>query len=360
MRTLAAIVCCLTLSFAQQPNRVIGAVTAKAADKLTVKTDAGASVEVAVTPETKVVRIPPGETSLAKATPITFADVNEGDRVLARTNQIIVMSKSDLDQKQAAERAEWQKRGAAGKVTALGDNSVTIKNTAGQSLTITTTQKTTFRRYAPDSVKFSDAKPSSYSELKIGDQVRVLGDRSGDAITAETLVSGEFHNIAGTITSIDPAAGIIKLTNLETKKPVTVKVNSDSVSRKLPPMMAQMMAARMNGTVSANPNPAAPASGAPPASGGAPGGPGGAPGRSGGFGGGGGPRDIGQMLERMPALSLSELKPGDAVIVASTVGTDASQATAITVLAGVEPLLTGPASDRRLSGPWTFDINIMP
>ena len=70
--------------------------------------------------------------------------------------------------------------------------------------------------------------------------------------------------------------------------------------------------------------------------------------------------DLGQMLERMPALNLSELKAGDAVIVASTVGSDTSKATAIAVLAGVEPLLTGPASDRRLSGPWNMDINIVP
>lgn len=351
MRYILAILCLCGLSYAQ--TRVMGEVTAKTADKLTVKTDAGTSVEVAVTPETKVVKVPPGETSLAKATAITLADINQGDRVLARTNQIIVMSKSDLDQKQAGERAEWQKRGAAGKVTALGDNSVTIKPTAGPNLTLTTTDKTKFRRYAPGSVKFSDAKPSSYSELKIGDQVRVLGDRSGETIAAETLVSGEFHNIAGTVVSVDPAAGVIKLTDLQTKKPVAVKVNSDSVARRLPPMVAQMMASRMNGTVSANAGgegqaPSGAGPGAGMRQGGGPGGP------------GGGQRDIGQMLERMPALNISELKAGDAVIVASTVGTDASEATAITVLAGVEPLLTGPASDRRLSGPWNFDINIMP
>ena len=90
-----------------------------------------------------------------------------------------------------------------------------------------------------------------------------------------------------------------------------------------------------------------------------PGGPGGGPGGR-GFGGPGGSRDLGQMLERMPDLNLSELKPGDALIVASTTGSDPSTATAIAVLAGVEPLLTGPPSDRRLSGPWSLDVNIAP
>jgi hypothetical protein len=66
------------------------------------------------------------------------------------------------------------------------------------------------------------------------------------------------------------------------------------------------------------------------------------------------------MLERMPALNVADLKPGDALIIASTAGSDPSRTTAIAVLAGVEPLLTGPAADGRLNGPWNFDINIVP
>jgi hypothetical protein len=68
------------------------------------------------------------------------------------------------------------------------------------------------------------------------------------------------------------------------------------------------------------------------------------------------------MIERMPAVQLSELKPGDAIIVASTAGADPSTATAITVLAGVEPLLTAPRQQegRALGGAWNFDINIVP
>ena len=81
-------------------------------------------------------------------------------------------------------------------------------------------------------------------------------------------------------------------------------------------------------------------------------------GRMGGRGG-----DFSQMVERMPAFSLSELKPGDAIIVASSVGPDPNRITAITLLAGVEPLLTGPAgqgNNRQLNASWNFDINIVP
>jgi hypothetical protein len=319
-------------------------VESKTADQITVKTDSGQTVKVPVTPETKVLRVPPGETSLAKAASIALSDINTGDRVLARTNQIIVMSKSDLQQKQAAEKAEWQKRGVAGKIVAIAGDSITITTPAGQRTNVSTTPKTTVRRYAPESVRFSDAKPSSFADMKVGDQVRVLGDRNGDAVAAEVIVSGAFRNFAATVLSVDKSAGEIKVTDLQTKKPVTVKVDSDSLVRRMPPMMAQMMASRRS---------AAPPEGAPA------GAPAPAPPKEGGMRARGS-RDIGQMLERMPALDLSELKPGDALIVASTAGSDPSRSTAIAVLAGVEPLLTGPAADGRLNGPWNFDIDIAP
>lgn len=69
--------------------------------------------------------------------------------------------------------------------------------------------------------------------------------------------------------------------------------------------------------------------------------------------------DMQQMLERMPVLTLAELKAGDALIIASTAGNDAGQVTAITLLAGVEPILTAtPAGNRQvLMGSWNLDMN---
>lgn len=353
MRNILPVLCLLSASYAQTPTRVIGEVEGKSADQITVKTDAGQSVNMPISAETKVLRVPPGETSLAKAAVITLADVNPGDRVLVRANQIIVMSKSDLQQKQEAERAEWQKRGVAGRITAITNQELTIATPSGQSVKVSTDPKTTFRRYAPESVRFSDAKPSSFSDMKVGDQVRVLGDKTGDTVAAEAVVSGVFRNFAATVLSVDANAGEIRVTDLQTKKPVSVKVNSDSMARKMPPMMAQMMAARRHAGESQDasadtPRPAPPADRAPSAGQG----PGGMR--------GGGPRDIGRMLERMPALNVADLKPGDALIIAGTAGSDPSRTTAIAVLAGVEPLLTGPAADGRLNGPWNFDINIVP
>ena len=45
------------------------------------------------------------------------------------------------------------------------------------------------------------------------------------------------------------------------------------------------------------------------------------------------------MLERMPALSLTEIRPGDVIAVSSTVGADPSRLTAITLVAGVDVIL---------------------
>src|SRR5258706_10338361 len=88
--------------------------------------------------------------------------------------------------------------------------------------------------------------------------------------------------------------------------------------------------------------------------------------RSGGPGGGGpggmrggGMPDFQQMIERMPAIQLSELKVGDALIVAATRGADAAQVTAITVLARVQPILTTPPSRQAMVlGNWSLDMNM--
>ncbi|HUS07144.1 MAG TPA: hypothetical protein VMZ52_12635, partial [Bryobacteraceae bacterium] len=225
------------------PARVVGEVTSldAAGQSLSVKSDAGAAVMVPITSETRYLRVPPGEQDLKKATKIGLQDISVGDRVLALSKpaegekpgpatSIIVMTKSDIAQKQAAEHAEWQKRGIAGKVTALNPQTkeITVNvPTRGNptTLIVEAADKVQFRRYAPDSVRFSEAKLSSFADLKVGDQVRILGEKNAEntRVKPEMIVSGTFHNIAGTITSIDSAAGEIKITNLATKKPLIVK-----------------------------------------------------------------------------------------------------------------------------------------
>jgi hypothetical protein len=65
--------------------------------------------------------------------------------------------------------------------------------------------------------------------------------------------------------------------------------------------------------------------------------------------GGGDPQ---QMLNRAPAIQLADLQKGEAVMLVSTEG--ASDVTAITLLAGVEPLLEAPAASQNLLSNWSM------
>ena len=66
------------------------------------------------------------------------------------------------------------------------------------------------------------------------------------------------------------------------------------------------------------------------------------------------------MIERLPAITLADLKPGAAVAIASTRGSDPSEVTAITILSGIEPLLTAtPQGGRQMvNGSWNLNLNM--
>ena len=130
--------------------------------------------------------------------------------------------------------------------------------------------------------------------------------------------------------------------DLATKKPVTIKASAETQMLRLEDRMAQMLAIRLKGG-------AAGAGGNGAAGGPRGGGTGG--GRSGGMGGGG--FDPQMMLSRAPAIHLSDLKKGDAVLLVSTEG--ATEVTAITLLAGVEPLLEAPAASQNLLSNWSLN-----
>ncbi|MGD0363664.1 MAG: hypothetical protein ABSC93_22505 [Bryobacteraceae bacterium] len=400
----------LGVATAQQPARtnLVGAVEAidPANGQITLHTDDGKTVKITPHAGARFLRLPPGEKSLSNATPITAGDIGPGDRVLARgelsddktalaASTLVVMTKADIAKKQQADQAEWRKRGVGGLVTAVnaqaGELTINTRTAEGlKPLVIVAGANTMVSRYAPDSVKFADAKPSKISDIKPGDQVRALGTKNEDGTryAAEEVVSGSFRNVAATVISIDPAANTMKVMDLAVKKPLLVHVNADSVMRKLPETVARMIAMRASGAAGGSGDAAgagAPGAngygagggqrppGAPGAAGGAAGGgPGGAaasgtPGGPGGAGGAGGAGmrsrggDMQQMLEHMPAIKLEDLKAGDAIIVSSTEGTDPGQVTAITLVAGVEPILTaapGGSQRARMLGSWNLDMDM--
>ncbi len=334
-------------------NGVIGEVKVVDAvgKQLIIKTDAGSLVTVVLSDTTDYKRIAPGETTLENATNITFADVAEGDRVLARgktsddqkvvpARAVIVMTKADLAKKHEAERAEWRKRGILGVIAALKPETrevtITSRTAAGpQPVIIPVTDKVELRRYAPDSIKFADAKPSTFDELKVGDQLRALGERSADgkAFTPEKVVSGAFRTVAGTVTAVDTTTGEIKINDLEKKQSFTIVVKQDAVLRKFPSEMGG------GGMMMMRPGGGAP--GGPPAGGqAAPGGQTGQAGQGGPGGGRMGGGNIQDMIERLPTISVADLKKGDTIIVSSTKGADPTRLTAISLISGADTLLS--------------------
>jgi hypothetical protein len=267
---------------------------------------------------------------------------------------LIAMKQSALAQHQQAEQADWQHRGVGGLVKSVDAATGTITVASGaRVLAIHATPKTIVRRYSPDSIRFSDAQPSTLAQIQPGDQLRARGDRSADGsdVTADEIVAGTFRNIAGTIVSTDPAANTLTITDLATKKPVTIHVTADSQMHKLPEQMAQYLATRLkhagsgqqNGRENSKEHPSENGAASSDHSG------------SRQSGGGSGQRngDLSQMLQRTPPVQLSDLHKGDAVMIVATQGTLGS-ATAVTLLAGVEPILTASpsASQSMFSASW--------
>jgi hypothetical protein len=63
------------------------------------------------------------------------------------------------------------------------------------------------------------------------------------------------------------------------------------------------------------------------------------------------------MLNRMPAVTLAELEKGTAVMIVATEGSPQSPPVAVTLLTGVEPILTASPDSRRaamLLSPWNL------
>lgn len=350
-------------------QKAMGTVKAISGNTVTLTEDGGSEMKVQVQDTTKILRAVPGE-SLKNATPISLQDLQAGDRILARgpgddksivATIVIAMKKGDIAQKQQHDLQEWQRHGIGGLVNAVDPASGTVTIAAmtpagPKTVAVKISKSTTIRRYAPDSVKFDDAKPGTLDEIKPGDQLRARGTRSADGseLAADEVVSGTFRNVAGLVTSVDSSNNTITVNDLATKKPVTIHITSDSQMHKLPPMFAQRLAMRLKGEAPPNGGPGAqggqtggrPAMAPRPEGAPAQGGPGGpAEGRPGGG-------DLAQMLSHMPPVTLADLTKGEAVMVVTT-----SDATAITLLSGVEPILTASPNGSgaaSLLTPWSL------
>ena len=255
------------------PAKVTGTIKSVNASSAVVTTDSGLEITVTLSDSTRIVRTQPGQTDLKSANPIAISEIEIGDRVFARgqagegsavtASSVVVMKKNDITERQQRERDEWRKGvGGIVKSVDLGGGSITISNSllaAGKPTVVHVSPGAAIRRYAPDSIKFDDAKPGTLDQIKPGDQLRARGSKNGDGteFTAQAIVSGSFKDIAGTVVSTNATENSITVVDLATKRPVTVKVSADSQLRKLPQMMAMGIAMGLKGGLPGGQAPAA-------------------------------------------------------------------------------------------------------
>ncbi len=350
--SMVGVVVAQTTDASIKPVYKSGDVESIATDKIVIKTASGV-VDIVLNDKTEFKRVSVEKPSLATATAVARTEISAGDKVavscLANADgkslwgrTVYLMTKADISQKAAKETAEWRTRGISGKVmTANVETKQIVVEVSGMvsktNVTLTPKSDAKFLRYSSDSVKFTDAKMSSILEVKAGDQIRAIGDKSTDgaAFTAETILTGSFRQTAGTVKSIDVANNEVVVKDLATNKDVTIAFGDAILLKRFPPEMAERMAgAQMPGAVRP---PGVPAQGPPqgvqpPANG--------QPQSQGRMMGGGARGGIDEMIERFPNITAVDLKVGDAIAVLTS-GSQANvgKIKAIKLLAGVEPFI---------------------
>jgi hypothetical protein len=174
-------------------------------------------------------------------------------------------------------------------------------------------EKTVQRRYRPGSARFSDARPASLADIQAGDQLQALGDRTpeGTVLQAEKIVSGSFRYFPATVVAVSPDNGQLTVRLAEDRRVVEASLAPGSVVRRM----------RMA--------PGAKASAIP---------------------------------EGFSPISFADLKPGDAVLVATVEngpGRAPAQLMAIAVIAGVEALLKRSTQEQQeMLGSWDLTLDV--
>jgi hypothetical protein len=307
-----------------------------------------------------------------------------GDRVLVpngatlgtgAARQVVVMARTAIASRREQERDDWRRRGINGRVVAIDaakqEISVETRGREGapETLVVATGAGVRFKRYAPGSLRPADAVAGSFSEIRVGDVVRVLGERDAAAprVKAEEVISGSVARIAGTVERVDAARNEVVIRSGQNNQLITVALVQNTTLRRIPAEFAERLNQRQQRRERRG------------AAGGGQGnneerreerraeraerrnqnGQGGEQRGNQEGQGQGGPRRGGgfqQMFESMPAITVAELKKGDAVIVMGTTGADATRLTAATLLTGdaqivqrMQNLQGGPGGRREMS-----------
>ena len=181
-------------------RQVRGTVTAATADKLTVKTESGELYQVALTPNTRLMK---------GRDPLKAADIHVGDGVGAmgeidqpnKTVHAMAVFIVDAEQIKKAREA-MGKTYIAGKVTAIDELKLTILRADGVSQVIAVDEDTSFRKGGrgmqqafgmtpPPASSTTGADSITLADIKVGDSVAGPGALKGGVFVPTTLGVGE-------------------------------------------------------------------------------------------------------------------------------------------------------------------------
>ncbi|HEX4274365.1 MAG TPA: hypothetical protein VHZ74_03370 [Bryobacteraceae bacterium] len=357
------------------------------AKSMALKTDKGEESSIKFDDRTQFLMLPAGEKDTKKATRASASDVGAGDRVIARMKQedptgqpavfLYFSKQADLAQRQKKTAEEWQTQSVAGTVKSIDASAkqITIAVRGGfgpaKDMTLDATGSVDYERYNPDAGKY-DPSTAGVAAIQVGDQVRVLGQKNADqtSIKLEAMMSGSFKTIPVQIKTIDVATKTITGTDLGSKKPITIAIKADTTLKKLDDATALLMARRLNPSFQAEGgrggrgNRGQGAGAAEPGAGQAPDGGRGnfaGGGNFAGRGGQGGGRagrnaDPSKLLETQPTIEFADLKAGEPVVVTGAASNDPSKLTAMSLVAGVDPILRAAPQNGAdpLGGSWNF------
>jgi len=249
---------------------------------------------------------------------------------LARTSQTATATQG------SAQATRDDARRLLGRVAAIdASKKQIVVETRGrggpEAVTVDASGAVRFLRFAPDSLRTSDAQPSSFADIRVGDTLRAAGERSheGARFVPEEIITASLVRVVGIISSVDAARGELTVRNEQTRQTLTVSVGQRTTLKRVTPEFERTVVERVEraraseqgapGETSAraNTNAAAPRAGE-------------------GAGREAGARraSLQQMFESLPAVTVADLKKGDAVVVTATPGADPSRATAATLVTG--------------------------
>ncbi|HEX8189502.1 MAG TPA: hypothetical protein VF586_14195, partial [Pyrinomonadaceae bacterium] len=347
-------------------QQVLGEVTAvdASARTVTVRPDAGGPVTLSTTEQTTYTRLPPGVTDLKQGQRVTFAEVRVGDRVLAPgvpaaggpASRLILMARAATGP--GGGGGQNAGRRLNGRVVSVDASKnlivVQTRGREGQESATVDVSSARVLRYAPDSMRPADAVAGSLADVRAGENIRATGERTADgaAFKAEEVLTGSFARFAGTVAGADAQRNELTV-RTDDGGSVKLSFGARSSLRRVTPEFEQTLAKQraeaeqrreqrraerqQQGGQSAQGEGGRRGEGEGRRRGDGQGrGEGGGP-RRGGPGGGNG---FQQMFDGLPAVTLAELKKGDAVVVTVTPGADPAHATVVS-------LITGPAETIR-------------